>query len=114
MCGDIFGCVETFARIVFSQPGFEIGRVATIKLCGMSDALENIAIKHGFSCSQGTHGWKAPKGLPFLVKTANGQPSVARNRVRRRPSFAEASEGTILRAEPLMRFRAEDGGGGGS
>ena len=47
----VFGCVAAFARIVLSKSVLEIGGVAAIKLCGMSNALENIGVEHGVPCN---------------------------------------------------------------
>jgi hypothetical protein len=40
----VFGCVEALAGIVFGQPAFEIGRMATVELRRFRDALEGIRI----------------------------------------------------------------------
>src|ERR1035437_5247389 len=72
----VLGCVEALACIVFSEPVLQISRMATIELCCMSSALEDIRIKHGFSFRLSARSWKVRKSR----KAVAGLPSVARNR----------------------------------
>ena len=96
--------MNALARIVLGQPVSEVGRVATIALRRISEALENVGKAHGSLFNPGAHSWKAP----------NGPPSAAPNRGAHQPSFAKATEGTLLHSSRLARFRAKDGEGGGS
>src|ERR1035437_5570594 len=77
----VFGCVEALAGIVLSKSLLEIGRMATIDLLWLRNALENVGVEHGISFSPGARSWKARKGLAFFGRTRDGLPSVARNRV---------------------------------
>ena len=47
----LFGRVEALAGIMFGQPVLEVGRMTTIKLCWMRNALENVGIVYGVLCS---------------------------------------------------------------
>ena len=57
-----FGCVEALAGIVFGHSAFEIGRMATVELCSMSSALEDIripvvlSVRGAARCPSANHG----------------------------------------------------------
>src|ERR1035437_3502753 len=79
----VFGCVEALACIVLSKSLLEIGRMATIDLLWLRNALENVGVEHGisFRLAQVRVAGKLERVWPFSLKTRAGLPSVARNRV---------------------------------
>ena len=49
-----FGCVETFAGIVFREAAFEIVRMAPVEFAGEVDAFKDVCVKHKIK-----EGWPA-------------------------------------------------------
>src|ERR1039457_3680287 len=73
----MLGCVEAFTHVVVSKSLLQIGRMATIELCGMRNALESVGIEYGALFSPGGPSWEVRKGRT----AADGLPSATRNRV---------------------------------
>jgi hypothetical protein len=88
-----FGRMGNLTGIMLGEAGTEIGGAADVALIWMGETAENVGIVH--------------RGIPFFIQ----------------PSFAKATEGTILRPSfsgcladglPSVARRAKDGGGCGS